>query len=56
MSNPAQRTFISSILDFNAQQRLNNQRHASEIDDDDIEKIKINKLDLYYEDRTTLED
>ena len=56
MFNSAQRTFISSTLDFNAQQRLNNQRRASEIDDDDIKKIKVNKFDLYYEDRMTLED
>ena len=56
MSNSAQRTFISSTLDFNVQQRLNNQRRASRIDDDDIKKIKVNKLDLYYEDRITLED
>ena len=56
MSNPAQRIFISSTLDFNVQQRSNNQRRVSEIDDDDIKKIKVNKLDLYYEDRMTLED
>ena len=56
MSNPAQRTSISSTLDFNAQQRSNNQRRATIIDDDDIKKIKVNKFDLYYEDRMTLED
>ena len=56
MSNPAQRIFISSTLDFNAQQRLNNQRRATIIDDDDIKKIKVNKFDLYYEDRMTLKD
>ena len=56
MFNPAQRIFISSTFNFNAQQRLNNQRRASEIDDDDIRKIKVNKLDLYYKDRMTLED
>ena len=56
MSNPAQRTPTSSTLDFNAQQRSNNQRRATIIDDDDTRKIKVNKLDLYYEDRMTLED
>ena len=56
MSNPAQRTPTSSTLDFNAQQRSNNQRRATIIDDDDIKKIKVNKSDLYYEDRMTLED
>ena len=56
MSNSAQRIFISSILDSNAQQRLNNQRRATIIDDDNIRKIKVNKFDLYYEDRMTLED
>ena len=56
MSNPAQRTSISSTLDFNVQQRLNNQRRATIIDDDDTRKIKVNKFDLYYEDRMTLED
>ena len=55
MSNSAQRTFISSTFDFNVQQRLNNQRRASKIDDDDIKKIKVNKSDLYYENRMTLE-
>ena len=54
MSNPAQRISISSTFDFNAQQRSNNHRRASEIDDDDIKKIKVNKLDLYYENRMTL--
>ena len=56
MFNSAQRTFISSTFNFNAQQRLNNHRRASEIDDDDIRKIKVNKFDLYYEDRMTLKD
>ena len=56
MFNSAQRTSISSTLDFNAQQRLNNQRRASKIDNDDIKKIKVNKPDLYYENRMTLED
>ena len=56
MSNPAQRTSILSTLDFNVQQRLNNQRRATTIDDNDIRKIKVNKSDLYYEDRMTLED
>ena len=56
MSNSAQRTSTSSILDFNVQQRLNNQRCATTIDDDDIRKIKVNKFDLYYEDRMTLKD
>ena len=56
MFNPAQHIFTSNTLDFNAQQRLNNQRRASKIDDDDIRKIKVNKFDLYYEDRMTLED
>ena len=56
MFNPVQRISTSSILDFNAQQRSNNQRRATIIDDDDIRKIKVNKLDLYYEDRMTLKD
>ena len=56
MSNSTQRISISSTLDFNAQQRLNNQRRATIIDDDDTRKIKVNKLNLYYEDRMTLED
>ena len=56
MFNSAQRTPTLSTFDFNAQQRLNNQRRASEIDNDDIRKIKVNKLDLYYEDRMTLKD
>ena len=56
MSNSAQRTSTSSTLDFNAQQRLNNQRRATINDDDDIRKIKVNKFDLYYKDRMTLKD
>ena len=56
MFNSAQRISTSSTLDFNVQQRLNNHRRASEIDDDDIRKIKVNKFDLYYEDRMTLKD
>ena len=51
MSNPAQCIFISSTFDFNAQRRsaiLNN-------DDDVRAKIKINKPNLYYEDRMALE-
>ena len=56
MFNSAQRIFISSTLNFNAQQRSNNHRRALKIDDDDIKKIKINKLDLYYKDRMTLKD
>ena len=56
MSNSAQCIFTSNILDFNAQQRSNNQNRTSKIDDDDIRKIKVNKLDLYYEDRMTFED
>ena len=56
MFNSAQRTFILSTLDFNVQQRLNNQRRATIIDDDDTRKIKVNKFDLYYEDRMTLKD
>ena len=56
MFNSAQRISTSSIFNFNAQQRSNNQRRASKTDDDDIKKIKVNKLDLYYDDRMTLED
>ena len=56
MFNLAQHIFISSTFDFNTQQRSNNHRRASEIDDDDIRKIKVNKFDLYYEDRMTLKD
>ena len=56
MFNPAQRISTSSTLDFNAQQRSNNQRRATITDDDDIRKIKVNKPDLYYEDRMTLKD
>ena len=47
MFNSAQRTFILSILNFNAQRRLT-------ITEDD--KIKVNKFDLYYENRTSFED
>ena len=54
MFNSAQRIFISNTFDFNAQQRSNNHRRTSEIDDDDIRKIKVNKFDLYYEDCMTL--
>ena len=56
MSNSVQRTSTSSTLDFNVQQRLNNQRRATIINDDDIRKIKVNKPDLYYGDRMTLKD
>ena len=56
MFNSAQRISISSTLDFKVQQCSNNQRRASEIDDDDFRKIKVNKFDLYYKDRMTLED
>ena len=50
MSNPAQRTFTLSILDFNAQKRSTIFNNSN---DDD--KIKINKFDLYYENRVALE-
>ena len=56
MSNSVQRTSTLSTLNFNIQQRSNNQCRALRIDNDDIKKIKINKLDLYYKDRMTLED
>ena len=55
MFNSAQRIFILSTFDFNAQQRLNQQQRASIINNIDNDKIKVNKLDLYYEDRVTLE-
>ena len=64
MSNSAQRTLILSTLDFNTQQHssnfdFNNQRRASiinNINNDIKTKIKVNKPDLYYEDRMTFED
>ena len=56
MFNSAQRISTPSTLDFNAQQRSNNQRRATVIDDDDIRKVKVNKSDLYYGDRMTLKD
>ena len=56
MFNSLQRIFISNTLDFNVQQRSNNQHRAIIIDDDDIKKIKVNKFDLYYKDRMTLKD
>ena len=55
MFNSAQRIFTSSILDFNAQRRLIVFNNSN--DNDGVKaKIKVNKLDLYYEDRVTLED
>ena len=64
MLNSTQRTSILSTLDFNAQQCLskldfNNQRRVSinnDINNDVKTKIKVNKPDLYYKDRITLED
>ena len=56
MFNSTQRIFISSTLDFNAQQRSNQQHCASITYNIDNDKIKVNKIDLYYEDRVTLED
>ena len=66
MFNSAQRTFILDTFNFNSQQRLNNfdfnnQQRASIVNDIDNNiniktKIKVNKSDLYYENRMTLED
>ena len=54
MFNPAQRTFKSSVLDFNVQRRSMEIRNKE--NNEVKEKIKVNKSNLYYKDRVTLED
>ena len=56
MFNSTQRTFILNTFDFNIQQRLNQQQRALIIHNINDDKIKVNKLDLYYENCLTLED
>ena len=55
MFNSTQRTFILNTFDFNIQQRLNQQQRALIIHNINDDKIKVNKLDLYYENRVTFE-